>query len=122
VLSPLSSCTDGRDGTARTRKIAPFGSYVKSVYVCAVEAKAWAGAPYRPMTALRAKLGRAVRRLRRGAGYSQESFADKCGVHRTYMGSVERGETNISLDNLERIARALNMTAGQLLVEAEKER
>jgi transcriptional regulator with XRE-family HTH domain len=74
------------------------------------------------MTALGSKFGRAVRRLRRGAGYSQESFADKCGVHRTYMGSVERGETNISLDNLERIAKALNMTAGQLLIEAEKER
>jgi transcriptional regulator with XRE-family HTH domain len=74
------------------------------------------------MTALRSKLGKAVRRLRRGAGYSQESFADRCGVHRTYMGSVERGETNISLDNLERIAKALNMTAGQLLAEAEKER
>ena len=74
------------------------------------------------MTALRSKLGHAIRRLRRAAGYSQESFADKCGVHRTYMGSVERGETNISLDNLERIAKALNMTAGQLLVEAEKER
>jgi len=74
------------------------------------------------MTALRSKLGHAIRRLRRAAGYSQESFADKCGVHRTYMGSVERGETNISLDNLERIAKALNMTPGQLLVEAEKER
>ena len=74
------------------------------------------------MTALRSKVGRAVRRLRLAAGYSQESFADKCGVHRTYMGSVERGETNISLDNLERIAKALNMTAGQLLIEAEKER
>jgi len=74
------------------------------------------------MSALRAKLGRAVRRLRRGAGYSQESFADKCGVHRTYMGSVERGETNISLDNLERIAKALSLTTGQLLLEAEKER
>lgn len=74
------------------------------------------------MTALRAKLGRAVRRLRREAGYSQESFADRCKVHRTYMGSVERGETNISLDNLERIAKALGLTAGELLVEAEKER
>jgi len=74
------------------------------------------------MSALRAKLGRAVRRLRRAAGYSQESFADKCKLHRTYMGSVERGETNISLDNLERIARALNLSAGQLLVDAEKER
>jgi len=38
------------------------------------------------------------------------------------MGAVERGETNISLDNLERIARALNLSAGQLLVDAEKER
>ena len=74
------------------------------------------------MGALRAKLGRAVRRLRRAAGYSQESFADKCGLHRTYMGSVERGETNISLDNLERVAKALGLTAGQLLFEAEKER
>lgn len=74
------------------------------------------------MSALRAKLGRAVRRLRTDAGYSQESFADKCGVHRTYMGSVERGETNISLDNLERLAKALSMTAGQLLLEAERER
>ncbi len=74
------------------------------------------------MSALRAKLGRAVRRLRRAAGYSQESFADKCKLHRTYMGSVERGETNISLDNLERIAKALNLSAGQLLVDAEKER
>lgn len=74
------------------------------------------------MSALRAKLGRAVRRLRGAAGYSQESFADKCRVHRTYMGTVERGETNISLDNLERIARALNLGAGQLLLDAEKER
>jgi len=74
------------------------------------------------MSALRAKLGRAVRRLRRAAGYSQESFADKCKLHRTYIGSVERGETNISLDNLERIAKALNLSAGQLLVDAEKER
>jgi transcriptional regulator with XRE-family HTH domain len=74
------------------------------------------------MSALRTKLGRTVRRLRHEAGYSQESFADKCGVHRTYMGSVERGETNISLDNLERIARALGLSAGELLMDAEKER
>ncbi len=74
------------------------------------------------MSALRARLGRVVRRLRREAGYSQESFADKCKVHRTYMGAVERGETNISLDNLERIAKALNLTPGQLLLEVDKER
>ena len=65
---------------------------------------------------------KAVRRLRKSAGYSQESFADACGLHRTYMGAVERGETNISLDNIERIARALRLTPAQLLGEAERER
>lgn len=38
------------------------------------------------------------------------------------MGAVERGETNISLDNLERISRALNLSTGELLMDAEKER
>jgi len=74
------------------------------------------------MATLRIRLGRAVRRLRTAAGYSQESFADECGLHRTYMGAVERGETNISLDNIERIARALRLTPAQLLTEAERER
>lgn len=74
------------------------------------------------MAPLRQRLGRAVRRLRRAAGYSQESFADHVGVHRTYMGSVERGEVNISLDNIERISEALGLTADRLLAEAERER
>jgi len=77
------------------------------------------GALFRPMTALQIRLGHAIRRLRTAAGFSQESFADECGLHRTYMGSVERGETNISLKNIERIAEALNLTAGELLTEAE---
>ncbi len=63
----------------------------------------------------------AVRRLRLAAGYSQEGFADAIGMHRTYMGHVERGESNISLSNLERLARGLNRSAGDLLVEAERE-
>lgn len=74
------------------------------------------------MPTLRQQLGRAVRRLRAAKGYSQESFADACHLHRTYMGSIERGERNISLDNIERIAKTLGLTAGQLLLEAEKER
>jgi len=74
------------------------------------------------MGALRTKLGRTIRRLRREAGLSQESFADKCRVHRTYMGAVERGETNISLGNLERIAKGLDLTVGELLLAAERER
>lgn len=74
------------------------------------------------MLSLRQRLGRAVRRLRLAAGYSQESFADFVGVHRTYMGAVERGEVNISLDNIERVATSLGLTADRLLAEAEQER
>ena len=74
------------------------------------------------MPTLRLRLGHAIRRLRKDARYSQESFADRCGVHRTYMGAVERGETNISLANIERIARGLRLTPAQLLAEAERER
>ena len=71
------------------------------------------------MASLRVRLGRTVRKLREKRGFSQEAFAAKVGVHRTYMGAVERGEVNISLDNIERVARALGLTAGQLLRKAE---
>ena len=73
------------------------------------------------MSSLRIKLGRAVRRLRADAGYSQEGFADHCSIHRTYMGSVERGERNISLDNIEKIAAGLGISSGALLQEAERD-
>jgi transcriptional regulator with XRE-family HTH domain len=72
------------------------------------------------MPTLREKLGRTVRRLRTEAGFSQESFADACDLHRTYIGSVERGEINISLDNLERIARTLKLPVSKLFAEAEQ--
>lgn len=73
------------------------------------------------MPALRLQLGRAVRRLRSAEGFSQEAFADAVGVHRTYMGAVERGETNISLDNMARIAEGLGIRLSALLAEAERE-
>jgi transcriptional regulator with XRE-family HTH domain len=56
-----------------------------------------------------------VRRLRKGAGLSQEAFADACGLHRTYIGSIERAERNVSLDNIERIAAALAVGGWELL-------
>jgi transcriptional regulator with XRE-family HTH domain len=74
------------------------------------------------MATLRDKLGKAVRRLRTEAGYSQEGFADACNLHRTYIGSVERGEINISLDNLDRIARTLKVPLSRLFAEAEAAR
>jgi transcriptional regulator with XRE-family HTH domain len=68
---------------------------------------------------LRACLGAVVRRRRRAAGYSQEAFADLVGVHRTFMSTVERGGSNVSLETLARIASALGARAGELLLEAE---
>lgn len=69
----------------------------------------------------RVQLGRTIRRLRLAAGFSQEGFADLIGVHRTFMGTVERGETNLSLLNIERIARGLELSPGQLLVTSEND-
>jgi len=61
------------------------------------------------------KLGVRVRELRKENGYSQEGFADACGLHRTYMGSIERGETNPTLSSLATIARTLKITTSKLL-------
>lgn len=58
-------------------------------------------------TKIRKSFGKRVRALRKEQGYSQEQLADKANLHRTYIGSIERGEQNISIDNIEKIAVAL---------------
>jgi transcriptional regulator with XRE-family HTH domain len=60
-------------------------------------------------------VGIRIRELRLAKGISQEALADEAGVHRTYMGSVERGERNISLENIVRIAKALRVRPHELL-------
>ena len=64
-------------------------------------------------------LGERIRELRKKAGHSQEGFADIAGVHRTYMGTLERGEANVSLSNLAKIAKALGITLPQLFKGVE---
>ena len=60
-------------------------------------------------------LGRRIRDLRLAQGFSQESFADECNVHRTFMGTVERGESNLSFSNLLKVASALGISLAALL-------
>ena len=62
-------------------------------------------------------VGRNLRQIRLERGYSQEAFADFMGVHRTYMGGVERGERNITLQTLEKIAGFLQVDPLALLQE-----
>lgn len=59
-----------------------------------------------------------LREMRIAQGLSQEALADKADLHRTYVGSVERGERNISLVNVERLAKALKTTVCELLCDA----
>jgi transcriptional regulator with XRE-family HTH domain len=64
-------------------------------------------------------LGQRIRELRTAQGYSQEGFADRCGVHRTFMGTVERGESNLSFENIARVARGLGITLSALFSNLE---
>jgi len=64
---------------------------------------------------------RNLRLLRKRAGFSQEELAHRAGLHRTYVGSVERGERNISLKNIGRLARALNVDPATLLSQIDSD-
>ena len=67
------------------------------------------------MESARARLAQHLRALRAERGLSQEALADIAALHRTYVGSVERKERNVSLDNIERLAIALGVDVAELL-------
>lgn len=67
-------------------------------------------------------LGRAIRAARQKLGTSQEALAAEADLHRTYLGAVERGERNITILSLTRIAGALGVRASSLRAEAEGHR
>jgi transcriptional regulator with XRE-family HTH domain len=68
---------------------------------------------------LAVRLGRLIRRLRLEAGMSQEEFAEQCGLHRTYIGFIERGEKTITIETANKLAQALGLTLAQLFKELE---
>ena len=61
------------------------------------------------------EFGRRVRELRKSQGFSQEAFADRCGLDRTYVGGIERGERNVALRNIEVIAKAIGVSIEELM-------
>lgn len=66
---------------------------------------------------LNLRLARNLRRLRHERGLSQEAAAEECGLHRTYIGAIERGERNVTLDTLQAVASAFGVDPLVLLAE-----
>jgi transcriptional regulator with XRE-family HTH domain len=66
---------------------------------------------------LSAIVGNNIKKYRKTLNISQEELAEKAGLHRTYIGGIERGERNITLDSLQVIATALNVAPVMLIVE-----
>jgi transcriptional regulator with XRE-family HTH domain len=67
------------------------------------------------------KLGHNIRAERFRNGYSQEELSEKSGLHRTYIGVVERGEKNVTIFSCSKIARALNINLSDLIRKAESQ-
>ena len=72
------------------------------------------------MKKIEERFGYRVRELRQAKGLSQEELAFKVGVHRTYLGGIERGERNPSLKNIDLIANALGISLAELFLFAKR--
>jgi transcriptional regulator with XRE-family HTH domain len=66
--------------------------------------------------AIKQRFGARMRELRKARGLSQEALAFACGLDRSYLGSIERGEKNVSLINIWRIAEALGTSPSELFI------
>ena len=67
---------------------------------------------------IRVRLGQNIRRLREAKGWSQEDYADRAGIHRTYVSEIERGKRNPTISVVARLAAPLDVAAGKLLDDA----
>ena len=65
------------------------------------------------------QFGNLIRKYRIRQNLSQEDFADLCGLHRTYVGSIERGEKTVTIDTTYKLTKALNISLGALFLELD---
>lgn len=66
-------------------------------------------------------VGQTIRSLRKAQGLTQEKLAEKAGLHRTYIGALERGEKSPTVETLARVARALNSTMSDFFFQCESD-
>ena len=66
---------------------------------------------------VKAQFGSTLRKFRDERGYSQEELAERAGLHRNYIGGVERGERNVALENIVRLAKALSISPRDLFAD-----
>jgi transcriptional regulator with XRE-family HTH domain len=66
---------------------------------------------------VKSQFGNTLRKLRDERGYSQEELAERAGLHRNYVGGVERGERNVALENIVKLAKALSVSPRDLFVD-----
>ena len=69
---------------------------------------------------IRVAYGKAVRAIRQDKKISQEELGDLCGLHRTYISDIELGKRNVSLENIDKIAHALQVKKAELFIEVEQ--
>jgi len=75
----------------------------------------------RPLSAAHEAFGSEIRRVRKELGWTQEELGHRAGLHPTYIGDVERGERNVSLENILNIATSLEVTGSSLVAAADDE-